>query len=75
MTLVDTKNGIAEAAAALDLADGSRIGLQTAFDRAREILAESFGSGFETAVADEIENLEDANDLQDDDDDLDQDAS
>ncbi len=57
--VVELENGIAEAAAILDEADASRIGLQEAFDSAREILADAYGVGFENAVTENLSESED----------------
>jgi hypothetical protein len=57
--VVELENGIAEAAAILDEADASRIGLQEAFDSAREMLADAFGVGFENAVTEFLSESED----------------
>ncbi len=54
----ELEEGIAEAVAALDEADGSRIGMQEAFDSARETLSEAYGAGFENAVSECLSDSE-----------------
>ena len=65
--VIELEEGIAQAVATLDESDATRIGLQEAFDSVREILAETYGVGFEKAVAeyeqpDLSEDDEDQND-------------
>lgn len=62
----ELEEAIAQAVAALDDADGSRIGLQEGFDSAREILKEAYGVGFEKAVSDAAENEHDQDGDEDD---------
>ena len=46
---MELEDAIAQSVAALDAADGSRIGLQEGMDSARETLGDAYGIGFEKA--------------------------
>ena len=66
--VIELEEGIARAVATLDEADGSRIGLQEAFDSAREILSDAYDVGFEKAVSEYLgddDSLDDQDILDD----------
>ncbi len=71
--LADLKEGVIEAVAELDKADGSRTGMAEAFDSAREILSDAYGLNFEDDLAAHLEAEDDNDDDDGDDDDGDAD--
>jgi hypothetical protein len=73
MKLADLKEGVIEAVAELDKADGSRTGMAEAFDSAREILSDAYGLTFEDDLAAHLEAEDDDDDDDGDDDDGDDD--
>ncbi|MGI8668706.1 MAG: hypothetical protein ACR2J3_02535 [Aridibacter sp.] len=67
--VIQLEEGIAQAVAALDETDASRIGLQEALDVARETLADAYGTGFENAVKEYLSDGEDDEDSEEEEED------
>lgn len=71
--VVELEEAIAQATATLDVSDASRIGLQEAFDSARETLSDAYGTGFEAAVAEFIQPDDEDDEATDEDENSDED--
>ncbi len=62
----DLKEAILEAVAELDGSDGSRTNMFACIDAARDVLSDSYGSDFESDLAEHLQNANDGDEDSDD---------